>query len=78
MTIDLESLRICYLNSLTQRYIASFRKIRQMLTVVSEVGPTESLGEYVGVLLSRRYVLYRNLASLKKFTNKVETYGGLK
>ena len=45
-----------------------------MLTVVSEIGPTESPGEYVGVLLSRSYVLYRNLARLEKFTNKVETY----
>ena len=38
------------------------------------MGPTESLGEYVGVLQSRSYVLYSNLASLKKFTNKVGTY----
>ena len=42
--------------------------------MVPEVGPTESLGEHVGVLLSRSCVLYRNLASLAKFTNKVETY----
>ena len=45
-----------------------------MLTVVSEIGPTESLGEYVSVLLSRSCVLYKNIASLEKFTNKVETY----
>ena len=45
-----------------------------MLMVVPEIVPTESLGEYVGVLLSRSYVLYRNLTSLEKFTNKVETY----
>ena len=45
-----------------------------MLEVVPGIGPTESLGEYISVLLSRSYVLYRNLASLKKFTNKVETY----
>ena len=45
-----------------------------MLTVVTEIGPTESLGEYVGVLLSRSYVLYRNLESLKKFTNEVGTH----
>ena len=50
------------------------RKIHQMLTVVPEIGPTESLGEYVSVLLNRSHVLYRNLASLEKFTNKVETY----
>ena len=45
-----------------------------MLTVVPETGLTESLGEYVGVLLSRSYVLYINLASLEKFSNKMETY----
>ena len=45
-----------------------------MLTVVPEIGPTESLGEYVGELLSRSYVLYRNLASLGKFANEMETY----
>ena len=45
-----------------------------MLTVVPEIDPTESLGEYVGVLLSRSYVLHRTFASLEKFTNKVETY----
>ena len=45
-----------------------------MLKMVPEIGPTESLREYVGVLLSRSYVLYRNLAGLEKFTNKVETY----
>ena len=45
-----------------------------MLTVVPEIGPTESRGEYLGVLLSRSYVLYRNLASLEKLTNKMETY----
>ena len=45
-----------------------------MLTVVPENGPTESLGENDGVLLSRSYVLYRNFASLIKFTNKVEAY----
>ena len=42
--------------------------------MVPEVGPTESLGEHVGVLLNRSCVLYRNLASLEKFTNEVETY----
>ena len=41
-----------------------------MITAVPEIG----LGEYVGVLLSRSYVLYRNLASFEKFTNEVETY----
>ena len=50
------------------------RKIHQMLTVVPEIGPTESLDEYVSVLLNRSHVLYRNLVSLEKFTNKVETY----
>ena len=64
----------CCLNSLAQRYSTSFRKIHLMLTVVPEIDPTESLGEYVGVLLSRSYVLYRNLANFEKFTNKVETY----
>ena len=35
----------CCLNSATQRCSTLFRKIRQMLTVVSGIGPPESLGE---------------------------------
>ena len=37
-----------------------------MLTVVPAIGPTESLDEYVGVLLSQSYVLYKSLASLEQ------------
>ena len=38
-----------------------------MLAVVPEIGPTESLGEYVGVLLSRSYVLRAFKSSRSKW-----------
>ena len=45
-----------------------------MLTVVHEICPTESLGEYVGVLLSRSYVLHINFSSPEKVANEVVTH----
>ena len=45
-----------------------------MLTVVHEICPTEGLGEYVGVLLGRSYVIHRNVSSPEKVANEVVTY----
>ena len=60
--------------SLVDREVELHFQQSRVLTVVPESGPTENLDEYVGVLLSRSYGFYRNLASLKKIPNKVETY----
>ena len=45
-----------------------------MLTVVHEICPTEGLGEYIGVLLGRSYVLHRIFSSLEKVANEVVTH----
>ena len=45
-----------------------------MLTVVNEICPTEGLGEYVGVLLGRSYVLHRKISSPEKVANEVVTH----
>ena len=45
-----------------------------MLTVVPEICPTQGLGEYVGVLLGRSYVLHRNVSSPEKVANEVVTH----
>ena len=45
-----------------------------MLTVVHEICPTEGLGEYVGVLLGRSYVLHKKQSSPGKVANEVVTH----
>ena len=45
-----------------------------MLAVVHEVCPTEGLGEHVGVLLGRSYILHRNFSGPKKIANEVVTH----
>ena len=45
-----------------------------MLTVVHEICPTEGLGEYVGVLLGRSYVLHINFSSPEEVANEVVTH----
>ena len=45
-----------------------------MRKVVSDICPTEGLGEYVGVLLGRGYVLHRIFSSPEKVANEVVTH----
>ena len=45
-----------------------------MFTVVHEICPTEGLGEYVGVLLGRSYVLHRKISGLENVANEVVTH----
>ena len=44
-----------------------------MLTVVPEIFPTEGPGEYVIVLLSRRYILYADFSFPEYITYEVKT-----